>query len=79
MADLCGIDKGARVAQYEVFGVVTLLAEALKTKMRNENFAVERTGDGGMVVTTAPMGTLAFLLAQTFVDGWLHAYKQFKD
>lgn len=68
------LEAGEQVAEYDAFGVVSMLCEALKTKMRNENFAVERVGDGGRIVTTAPLGTLVLFIAQSWADGWLYAY-----
>jgi len=73
------IDKGARVAQYGVFGVVTMLCNAIKTGLGDDHFAVERIGDGGMIVTTEPIDLQLFWMAQSFGDGWLAAYREFKD
>lgn len=75
MEEVCQIDAGARVAQHAAFGVASQLCEALKAYMRNESYAPMRVGDGGMVVTTSPMGTLGFFIAQAWADGWLRAYE----
>lgn len=80
MGESCAmLEAGERVAEHGAFGVASMLCEALKSKMANGNFAVERSGDGGKVVTTAPIGMLVLFIAQSWADGWLQAYRQFKD
>lgn len=79
MSKTCGIEAGARVAWHGAFGVATELSKAVAARMKNPHFSVERDGDAGEVVTTAPMGTMAFLIAQAFADGWIIAYETHKD
>jgi hypothetical protein len=58
-----------------VLGVLKELADAIKLKFDNPEFAVISTDDGYAVVTTTPTNALMIVLWQTWADGWITRYQ----